>query len=361
MAKNVTKKTWLKRILPCVMAGILVIAVPWKNNIQTVQAKEPIVVVIDPGHGGVGGTNEGTKTGPYLEKTMTLLTAQAMKNTLEQFEGVKVYLTRESDREVSLQQRADIAKAYDADFFFSIHYNSIGTHDRYGTEVWTSAFGDCYAKGQTFGSLYLEEMQSAYQILPRGVKVRIGATGKDYYGVIRACTAYGIPSVIMEHCFVDNANDAALISNPEKIAALGVTDALAAAKYLKLKSATLGIDYTNVSYPVSGAPAGGKALPDVTGPEWVTASLLGYDDGQKMASFSLKSCDSQSALLYYSYSTDGGATFSSNIPWTNQSLAGSGSQGEMRITIPVSSGTNVIFRVSNQYDLTALSNAVTVS
>ena len=62
MAKKVTKKTWLKRIFPCVMAGILVIAVPWKNNIQTVQAKEPIVVVIDPGHGGVEQCSNGKLT-----------------------------------------------------------------------------------------------------------------------------------------------------------------------------------------------------------------------------------------------------------------------------------------------------------
>ena len=152
MAKNVTKKTWLKRILPCVMAGILVIAVPWKNNIQTVQAKEPIVVVIDPGHGGVGGTNEGTKTGPYLEKTMTLLTAQAMKNTLEQFEGVKVYLTRESDREVSLQQRADIAKAYDADFFslsiITVLALMTDTEQKYGPQLLATGFrSSCRRKG----------------------------------------------------------------------------------------------------------------------------------------------------------------------------------------------------------------------
>mgnify|MGYP000287843907 CR=1 FL=1 len=80
------------------------------------QAKEPVIVVIDPGHGGE--QNRGGEVLPqYVEKNLTLQVAQSMKQTLEQFEGVQVYLTRTNDQELSLEQRAQIAKACNAEFF----------------------------------------------------------------------------------------------------------------------------------------------------------------------------------------------------------------------------------------------------
>ena len=86
-------------------AALLFLAVP---AVRT-QASEPVVIVIDPGH---GGENRGGEVpGQFLEKELTLQTAQAMKQTLEQFEGVEVYLTRTTDQELSLEERAQIAKA----------------------------------------------------------------------------------------------------------------------------------------------------------------------------------------------------------------------------------------------------------
>ena len=92
-----------------------------------------------------------------------------MKQTLEQFEGVEVYLTRTTDQELSLEERAQIAKAYGADFLFSLHYNMSSEHNLYGSEVWTSAFGQYYSAGQTFGRLQLAEMAGKGQYI-RGVK-----------------------------------------------------------------------------------------------------------------------------------------------------------------------------------------------
>ena len=54
-------------------AALLFLAVP---AIRT-QASEPVVIVIDPGH---GGENRGGEVpGQFLEKELTLQTAQAMK------------------------------------------------------------------------------------------------------------------------------------------------------------------------------------------------------------------------------------------------------------------------------------------
>ena len=111
----------MKKKITIITFLLAVCALAWMPGIQA-QAKEPVIVVIDPGHGGE--ENRGGEVLPhYVEKNLTLQVAQAMKQTLEQFEGVEVYLTRTTDQELSLEQRAQIAKAYHADFLFSLHFN----------------------------------------------------------------------------------------------------------------------------------------------------------------------------------------------------------------------------------------------
>ena len=78
------------------------------------------IIVLDPGHGGVDG---GTKSvAGTSEKTLTLATAQAVKQKLQNA-GANVILTRTSDFFVPLQQRPSISKENHADAFISFHYN----------------------------------------------------------------------------------------------------------------------------------------------------------------------------------------------------------------------------------------------
>jgi len=79
-------------------------------------------VIIDPGHGGrdPGCVNSlGTEAG-YNLKVAKLLEAQLRKL------GFKVVMTRDSDRFISLSERATIANKYRNAIFVSIHFNSIG-------------------------------------------------------------------------------------------------------------------------------------------------------------------------------------------------------------------------------------------
>ena len=253
------KKGKIRKIL--MAAAVLLFSVPALRA----QASEPVVIVIDPGHGGEN--RGGEVAGQFLEKELTLQAAQAMKQTLEQFEGVQVYLTRMTDQELSLEERAQIAKAYGADFLFSLHFNMSSEHNLYGSEVWTSAFGPYYSAGQTFGRLQLAEMAGYGQYI-RGVKTRLNGRGTDYYGVIRASRELGIPSVIIEHCYMDHPVDAHQIDAASKVANMGISDAIAAAKYFHLKSDVLGLDYTGYAYQTQAAPQG-VAAPDCTPPERV--------------------------------------------------------------------------------------------
>lgn len=92
------------------------------------------VVVIDPGHGGsrkTGGSspNNSTSASGVKEKKMTLDLAKRLEKQLKNLnEGIagsdiKVHLTRKSDINLSLSDRAQVAKEKRADIFISIHFN----------------------------------------------------------------------------------------------------------------------------------------------------------------------------------------------------------------------------------------------
>ena len=113
--KKFIKKT-ISVILSIAVLTVPVSAVP----VETASAAEPIVVVIDPGH---GGSNLGTDYLPIPEKVYTMVVAQYMKEELEKFQNVEVYLTHTEDVKMDLDERAAFAQGVDADFLFSLHFN----------------------------------------------------------------------------------------------------------------------------------------------------------------------------------------------------------------------------------------------
>ena len=128
------------------------------------------------------------------EKDITLQIALAMYQELSKYEGVNIVMTRVDDTELSLAQRAEIAKANNADFLYSIHLNASVEHNFFGSEIWTSCYGNYYAKGAAFGQLELAEL-SALGIYSKGVKSKINGTlSADYYGVIKNSVERKIPA-----------------------------------------------------------------------------------------------------------------------------------------------------------------------
>ncbi len=91
-------------------------------------------VVLDPGHGGEELGTQGTKGG--LEKDITLSVAKRLRTLIESRLGLKVYLTREDDRTMSLDDRAAFANSHQADVFLSIHANSAVRPALKGAEVY---------------------------------------------------------------------------------------------------------------------------------------------------------------------------------------------------------------------------------
>lgn len=80
---------------------------------------DEIVVVLDPGHGGVDPGAIGKNR--TFEKHVVLQIAKKLKREIEKKENVKVYLTRDTDIFVPLKDRVKIAQRKNADIFISIH------------------------------------------------------------------------------------------------------------------------------------------------------------------------------------------------------------------------------------------------
>ena len=91
-------------------------------------------VVIDPGHGGEELGTQGAKG--TLEKDITLSVARRLRTLIESRLGAKVFLTREDDRTVSLDDRSAFANNHQADVFLSIHANSAVRPSLKGAEVY---------------------------------------------------------------------------------------------------------------------------------------------------------------------------------------------------------------------------------
>lgn len=83
----------------------------------------PFVVVIDPGHGGKDGGCVGLLTN---EKTIVLDVAKRLNKLIgDNLPDVKTVMTRDNDRYLTLQERANIANNANGNLFISVHVNSV--------------------------------------------------------------------------------------------------------------------------------------------------------------------------------------------------------------------------------------------
>ena len=214
-------------------------------NVEVENPNGSKVVVLDPGHGGkfTGAIYFGQQ-----EKDMTLKVANYIRDYLTtNYENIEVYLTRETDIaldpdiKIELEQRAEVAKEYNADFFVSLHFNASEEHNLNGATVYAS-FRDNVGEGsQGIAASILNELVTL-GLKNNNVKTRVSkdyfaedGSRLDYYAVIRHSALRDIPGVIVEHCFMDNEIDKAYIDTEEKLQALAEADAKGIAKYLELK------------------------------------------------------------------------------------------------------------------------------
>ena len=346
-------------------AGIIICIVmvaslckPTIASAASLDTAEPIKIVIDPGH---GGENLGADHNGYLEKDMTMIVAESMRDELEKYEGIEVYMTRTSDVDMSLEERIDYAEEIGADFFFCLHFNMSAEHDMYGAECWVSAFGECYARGMDFAKIEMRQLTDL-GLYDRGIKTRLGSKGQNYYGVLRMGDLAGIPAVIIEHCHLDNYNDEPFYDAYDWPVRYGKLDATAVAMYYRLKSDELGVDYSDVEYDPTPVPVH-VVRPDDSPPDKMSV-VYGepyQTEGGNWVDVELTASDPDSRMLYYSYSIDGGTTWSERYRWQDdqgQLIGDSILTDTIHTAVPVSTDRDmyIIFKVYNLYNLDTVSD-----
>jgi N-acetylmuramoyl-L-alanine amidase len=82
----------------------------------------PLVIVLDPGHGGI---DPGAEQNEIEEKDLMLTFARELRETLLRRGGFEVVLTRDDDYFVSLERRIALAHQARADVFISLHADSL--------------------------------------------------------------------------------------------------------------------------------------------------------------------------------------------------------------------------------------------
>lgn len=317
---------------------------------------EELVICIDAGH---GGSNLGATFQGQMEKDATLVIAKAMEEELNKYSGIRVVMTRTDDAELSLTERAKLAKKENADFLFCLHLNASEYHKAYGAEVWTSAYGKYYAYGKSFGEIVLMELHDTLGIdVRRGVKTKVGTDGKsDYYGIIDYARQRDIPAVIIEHCHMDENRDSSFWNTEESLKELGKADATAVAKYYGLKSKAKESDFGSYNVYMPEIPQD-AIWQDVTAPELCEIQLIAYDAGGQQVKINVKALDNESEILYYRYTTDGSYNWSKYYPYEISDYE----NDSMTVILPMAkwNGGQIQVRVYNQYDLFTYSNMVYV-
>jgi len=97
------------------------------------QSRKQFTIILDPGHGGRDYGCSGRLTN---EKTIVLDVAKRLGDIIEkEHPEIGLVYTRDTDRYLTLQQRADIANGADGDLFVSIHVNSVDRRSRNRTTV----------------------------------------------------------------------------------------------------------------------------------------------------------------------------------------------------------------------------------
>ena len=240
----------------------LVLSKTQDNNNQIFQLQiAQVTIVINPGH---GGSDPGCANGWIVEKNVTLNIAKKIQANLSKYSDVKVILTRTGDYYMDLAPRAMIARNNNADLYISLHINDEASHRETGSQMYVPFYEGTkhYNSNMTrlanliqdkLGSIGIRENLTGgitrrnidqlpkYQYLMDGQVVQA-----DYYADIRHAmkgdtmdygpdlnTNTGIPTILVEHCFM-NSSDSQFLDSDYDLQRIANCDSEAIIEYFNL-------------------------------------------------------------------------------------------------------------------------------
>ena len=270
------------RLLALLLVLALLPAVP-------VAAEENVVIVIDPGHGGVQSGCELKYDGVLVsESVLCLKIANYCRDyLLEHYENVEVLLTREEDEDIELSDRVAFAAEQGADYMLSIHLNAdegyargalgLVPRGKYRPEQAEASIATAEAILQELEALGLQNRGTTYTL---GTNRYPDGTYVDGLAIIRGCVRKNIPVTLMEQCFMDNEDDyREFLSSEEKLRALGEANALGLARSLGLREHRVPSSADEGDTPFEDVLVGAWYYDDVTY-VWEEGLMQGISDTQ---------------------------------------------------------------------------------
>jgi N-acetylmuramoyl-L-alanine amidase len=185
-------------LLVCLCASLIVFYPPAAD--KALGALSGWKFCVDPGHGGA----EMGAVGPtgLLEKDVNLQVAFALKGMLES-EGAEVLMTRQDDSAVSITQRWQMANAWGANRFISIHHNA--ESDRSINYTVTLVAVNASQESLELANSVQAELAGEFGLGNSGVwKV-------SYVGVLNNTT---MPAILTEASFISNPEQEQRLRNP---------------------------------------------------------------------------------------------------------------------------------------------------
>jgi N-acetylmuramoyl-L-alanine amidase len=203
-----------------------------------------MTIVIDPGHGGDDRGAVGP--GGSQEKQLTLSVAQRVK-ALGAERGLRVLLTREDDRQISLMQRAAFANGAGASLFISLHANASPSPLTIGAEVGSFTLSDeplpvpatedrsllvPLTGGATrrVALVWWDQAQARHADVAAGLAQQIGerlgrvaplGPRSVYQSPLRPLTAVNVPAVLVDLGYLSNREEEKLAAADPRQVALG--------------------------------------------------------------------------------------------------------------------------------------------
>ena len=180
-----------------------------KLESQNNQPLKNIKILLDPGHGG----DEWGAKGPngYPEKSVNLVVSKLLKQELEK-RGATVYMTRESDKNVSLQDRVKMINQIKPTIALSIHYNALPDN---GDAINTAGIGMFW---------YHSQAENLSKFLHNYL---VEKANRPSYGVfwnnLALTRPHTAPSVLLELGFMINPTEFEWITNSQQQKNLAVT------------------------------------------------------------------------------------------------------------------------------------------
>jgi N-acetylmuramoyl-L-alanine amidase len=231
------------------------------------ESEQPQVrtVVIDPGH---GGENPGARgLGGSLEKDIALQIARRLRAELVNARGLSVFLTRDKDIDVELDDRTAIANNYKADLFISIHANASRARGAKGSEVYFLSYQASDDESRRTAQLegaaeplpeaaagtdlalilwdmaqaeHLEESSALASRIQEELAVVTGSEGRGVkQAPFRVLVGAAMPAVLVEVAFISNPDEEKLLAAEAYQAKVAASLARGIERYRREKTARL--------------------------------------------------------------------------------------------------------------------------